>query len=117
MDLTVGGVAGADGASRGRGGSLGPPRPPLLMGGEAFLLSLAVVRIGPVHSEPWTYVTMMFIHADLTHLLFNLLFLIFLGPMLEERIGPVPWGGLFLAGGGFATVVFELLLYQSPGDV
>lgn len=83
-------------------------------GGEDFLLSLAVFRIGPVHSEPWTYVTMMFIHADLTHLLFNLLFLIFLGPMLEERIGPFRWGVLFLAGGVFATVVFELLQYQSP---
>src|SRR3972149_5426165 len=57
-------------------------------GGEDFLLSLAVFRIGPVHSEPWTYVTIFFTPPAPPPPLFTLLFPISLGPMLEERIAP-----------------------------
>ena len=86
--------------------------------GEQFLLDLAVYRFNlpgtSLHSAPWTYITMMFLHFDLTHLAFNMLFLIFLGPMLEERIGPLRWGLLFFVGGVFATIAFELIRFQLP---
>lgn len=82
-----------------------------------FYTDLAVYRIGPLHAPPWSYVTSLFLHADLTHLAFNLIFLVFLGPMLEERIGPLRWGILFFAGGVVATIAFELIRYDTPAYV
>lgn len=82
-----------------------------------FWLDLAVVRFGGVHSGPLAYLTMMFLHADLFHILFNLVFLILIGPLLEERIGPLRWGILFLAGGLVATLAFEAIHVQDPSYV
>src|SRR5256712_10692613 len=42
--------------------------------------------------QPWTFVTYMFVHANLLHLAFNLLALDVFGPEVEERMG----GGPFL---------------------
>ncbi len=38
-------------------------------------------------SRPWTFLTYMFVHADLLHLLMNSLFLWFLGSAVEQRLG------------------------------
>ena len=40
-----------------------------------------------VFMQPWTLLTNMFIHADVTHIFFNMLGLFFFGPRLEERLG------------------------------
>jgi membrane associated rhomboid family serine protease len=37
--------------------------------------------------QPWTLVTYMFVHANTTHILFNMLALYFFGPRVEERLG------------------------------
>src|SRR5436190_120812 len=37
--------------------------------------------------RPWTFVTYMFLHANLLHLAFNLLALFMFGPPVEERMG------------------------------
>lgn len=37
--------------------------------------------------RPWQLLTHAFMHADFMHILFNMLFLYFLGPAVEERIG------------------------------
>src|SRR3989454_8309861 len=42
--------------------------------------------------QPWTFVTYMFVHANLLHLAFNLLALYVFGPEVEERMG----GGAFV---------------------
>lgn len=39
-------------------------------------------------TQPWTIITYMFLHGGILHVLFNMLFLFFFGPPLEER-----WGG------------------------
>ena len=80
--------------------------------GFAFVLDLAVYRTTLFHSGPVAYVTTIFLHAGLTHLLFNLLFLVFFGPLLEERIGSLRWGVLFLVGGIVATLAFELIRFS-----
>jgi membrane associated rhomboid family serine protease len=80
-----------------------------------FWDDLAVWKIPGSHSGPLTYLTMMFVHADLFHILFNLLFLILIGPLLEERIGSLRWGVLFFAGGLVATVAYEAIHFQDPG--
>jgi len=42
---------------------------------------------GWVLARPWTVATYMFLHADLWHILFNMLGLFFFGPRLEARLG------------------------------
>jgi rhomboid family protein len=37
--------------------------------------------------QPWTLVTYMFLHANFTHILFNMLGLFFFGPQVEDRLG------------------------------
>jgi membrane associated rhomboid family serine protease len=38
-------------------------------------------------NQPWTFLTYMFVHGGLLHLLFNSLGLYFFGPPLEEKLG------------------------------
>ena len=40
-----------------------------------------------IFSRPWTLVTYMFMHANVTHILFNMLGLFFFGPRLELELG------------------------------
>lgn len=58
------------------------PRLPLAFG---FVPLTALAR-------PWTFLTYMFVHANIWHLAFNLLALLVFGPPVEERLG----GGQFL---------------------
>ena len=53
---------------------------PAVMGEFGFIPALVLVR-------PWTLVTYAFLHANLPHILFNMLMLFFFGPRLEERLG------------------------------
>lgn len=49
--------------------------------------------------RPWTVVTYLFLHADLWHLLFNMLGLYFFGPRLEARLGGRRFVTLYLVSG------------------
>ncbi|OGU21854.1 MAG: hypothetical protein A3K13_00625 [Gemmatimonadetes bacterium RIFCSPLOWO2_12_FULL_68_9] len=49
--------------------------------------------------RPWTVVTYMFLHADLWHLLFNMLGLFFFGPRLEARLGSRSFLALYFVSG------------------
>lgn len=49
---------------------------------------LAMYRINSIFFEPYQIFTYMFAHADFFHILFNMLFLVFLGSSLE-----MAWGG------------------------
>ena len=40
-----------------------------------------------VLDRPWTVITYMFVHASITHILFNMIALYFFGPRVEERLG------------------------------
>src|SRR5439155_16237583 len=53
---------------------------PALVSGLAFVPTLILFR-------PWTLITYMFLHAGMTHILFNMLGLYFFGPRVEERLG------------------------------
>jgi rhomboid protease GluP len=54
----------------------------------------------------YTLLTSMFAHANLLHLMFNVLGLIFIGMVFEQRIGPRPFIVLFLLSGLAGTLVF-----------
>ena len=79
----------------------------LLANGAMFLLTNAVPGAGwalalvpgliPV--RPWTLVTYMFLHADLMHLLVNMMGLYFFGPRLEGRLGTGRFMVLYLVSG------------------
>jgi membrane associated rhomboid family serine protease len=61
-----------------------------------------------------TIITSMFVHANLAHLIFNLIALIFIGTLLESRIGTVRFFAIYFLTGIIATLVFGIA-YISAG--
>lgn len=60
-------------------------------------------------SPPWTLITYQFLHASITHLLFNVLAFVLIAPPFEERIGSFRFGVLYFAGGIVGALGFALL--------
>ncbi len=54
---------------------------------HVFFRKLALFFPESQHFEPYQLVTHFFMHADRSHLAFNMLALFFLGPMVESRLG------------------------------
>jgi hypothetical protein len=71
--------------------------------GELFQLVPAEVM-----AHPWTLVTHMFIHADFTHILFNMLVLFFFGPQLENRAGKKIFLNVYFTAGLVAAIAYSL---------
>lgn len=57
----------------------------------------------------WTLLTSVFMHANFTHILFNMISLFFVGTLLERIIGKRRYVWFYLAAGIFASIVFSLL--------
>jgi membrane associated rhomboid family serine protease len=49
--------------------------------------------------QPFQIITYMFMHADVSHILFNMLSLYFMGPMVEMALGPKRFLGLYMISG------------------
>ena len=45
--------------------------------------------------QPWTLVTYMFVHANVTHILFNMLALYFFGPKISKASGKSSMSSVF----------------------
>ena len=60
-------------------------------------------------SQPWTLVTAIFMHGDLTHLFFNMFALYMFGPYLEYKIGGKRFLGLYFATGIIGNIGYALL--------
>ena len=67
-------------------------RSPALMAQLAFVPGLAL-------TEPWRFVTYMFVHSGFGHIFFNMLGLYFFGPQLEIRLGEGRFLGLYFLSG------------------
>lgn len=68
-------------------------------------------------SQPWTFVTYMFVHAGFLHLAFNMLMLFFFGPAVEERMGSSPFARYYLLcglGGAALSFVINLVSPVQP---
>jgi membrane associated rhomboid family serine protease len=59
--------------------------------------------------KPWSVVTYMFLHLGFWHLLGNLLWLYFVGSILEDLVGSKLIYWLFLGGGIVGAMVFQLV--------
>lgn len=61
-----------------------------------------------IFSRPWILVTHMFIHSGPIHILFNMLFLFFIGPELERRIGGKRFLYVYFLSGLIAALGYSL---------
>ncbi|HEY7587849.1 MAG TPA: rhomboid family intramembrane serine protease [Thermoplasmata archaeon] len=77
--------------------------------GDLVVRDLALFYVHGELSAPWTWVTFQFLHGGLSHLLLNLVALLFIAPSLEERIGATRIAVLFFAGGALGALGFLLL--------
>lgn len=78
----------------------------------AIFQDLSLYRIFGQLSPPWTLITFQFLHANLSHLLFNVLALILIAPEFEDRIGSLRFGVLYYLGGILGGAGFLLLNFD-----
>ena len=72
-----------------------------------FVPTLALAR-------PWTLVTYMFLHANLMHILFNMLGLYFFGSRVESRLGSARFLGLYFVSGIAAAIASMIMSPRAP---
>lgn len=65
----------------------------------AFTFDYLALNPALLSSRPWTLITHMFVHADMAHLFFNMLFLFFFGMELERRVGESKFLQIFIISG------------------
>ncbi len=84
-----------------------------LAGGGGGKLIVHGAAFGPaIHQqhEYWRLLTAGFLHLSLIHILFNMMFLYFMGPMLEPPIGRVNFAVVYftsLLAGSFGALLFQ----------
>jgi membrane associated rhomboid family serine protease len=77
---------------------------------DADALALGYSHVpGAADSPPTALFTAMYLHLDLRHLLFNVLGMVFLLPVLEERIGTARFALVYLASGVIAAAGYLLV--------
>jgi len=62
-------------------------------------------------TKPWTLLTYMFMHADVFHILFNMIWLFFIGKIFEEYLGERKFTFVYLIGGMMGGILV-LALYS-----
>jgi hypothetical protein len=65
------------------------------------------------YSRPWTFITAIFLHADITHILFNMIALFFFGTYLEQRISKKNYIFIFFAAGIIGNIGYAI---SAPGS-
>ncbi len=55
----------------------------------------------------YTIITSMYLHVDIIHLLFNMIFLVFIGLLLEEKIGTLRYGIIYYVTGLAAVITYS----------
>jgi len=64
--------------------------------------------------RPWTLFTYMFVHVDLLHILFNMLFLYWFGQIFISYFNPKNLGSLYVLGGLAGAVLYILAFNTIP---
>lgn len=81
---------------------------------------VAAFGFNPIEAwqQPWTFLTYMFLHGNILHLLFNMLMLYVFGPSVEDRMGSRMFLLFYLVCGlGGATLSFLLMQWAPVGTI
>lgn len=81
-------------------------------GRGAFVSELVFTTPDTAEGDWWRPMSYLFVHADLGHIAGNLLVLMIVGPVLEDRIGARRWTALYLVGGAL-VVLSHVLFYPT----
>lgn len=65
-------------------------------------------------TQPWRLITYMFLHGSFFHLLFNMLWLWWMGRSVEERLGPLSFSTIYF-GSGIGGALLNVVLAQVLG--
>jgi membrane associated rhomboid family serine protease len=63
------------------------------------------------HGQVWRFITFQFLHANLTHILFNMLGLYMFGRLIEEYLGGTRYLAFYLISGIGGPLAYVLLYY------
>lgn len=80
------------------------------------LTELMALVPGLLLQRPWTALTYMFVHADVWHVLFNMIVLFFFGPRLEMRLGERSFLGLYVVAGLGGALLSWAFLFAGLTD-
>jgi membrane associated rhomboid family serine protease len=61
----------------------------------------------------YTIFTQMFVHGDIAHIIFNMLFLYLIGVQLEDRIGKVRFAAIYFVAGIVGVVAQSMIMWGS----
>ena len=75
-------------------------------------MSLAL-SLNSLAAKPWTIISSMFVHAGITHILFNMIALYFFGIFLIQMVGTRRFLLVYLVGGLVGNAVFLLFAHYS----
>ena len=85
------------------------------------LFSNFVLNTGMIFIQPWSIITSMFMHANFSHIFFNMYVLLMFGPLIEQRIGSKRFLGIYFLSGIVASLGFafyhEIILNLSSSAV
>ena len=84
---------------------------PSILGWNNVNAYLGLWHISSLNFQPYQFFTYMFAHGGFMHLLFNMLGLLFLGPMLEQFWGPKRFLTFYLITGIGAGIFYEGVKY------
>jgi membrane associated rhomboid family serine protease len=70
----------------------------------SFAFNYLALNPAFIAARPWTLITHMFVHANMEHLFFNMLFLFFFGTELERRVGESKFLQIFIISGLVAAI-------------
>ena len=67
-----------------------------------------------LHSQPWTFITYMFLHNSFLHLLFNMIWLHFSGKIFLQYLNPKQLLSTYILGGFFGGILFIIAYNYVP---
>lgn len=76
-----------------------------------FIENLFVFVPSLAFSEPWRFITSMFLHADLTHLFFNCYALFMFGSILESRVNKTEFLSIYFISGLAGGLLYLMTIY------
>lgn len=83
---------------------------------EMWIIDTFALNYGFNYLKPWQFITYMFMHADFTHLLFNMFSLWMFGTVIEQYLGSKRFLYFYLVCGIGAAVIHLLTLYLMYPD-